>query len=147
MVSRHIFSLELDSVSISDLGVLICSDCINSTGRLIHVTITLRANGTLVRIVVLVIVLSNSVSRLEEQEKLVTAEGLYRRALDLDDASAEAQEALRKITETIQVSHSSAIISPEFLLLWAVAVATVAQQDAHLLVAFLLSSSPLGMLF
>lgn len=51
-------------------------------------------------------------SRLEEQEKLVTAEGLYRRALDLDDASAEAQEALRKITETIQVSHYSAIISP-----------------------------------
>lgn len=140
----------MDSVSISDLDVLICSDCINSTGRLIHVTITLRANGTLVRIVVLlvlVILLSNCVSRLEEQEKLVTAEGLYRRALDLDDASAEAQEALRKITETIQVSHSSAIISPEFLLLWAVAVATVAQQDAHLLVAFLLSSSPLGMLF
>ncbi|TNM88168.1 hypothetical protein fugu_006389 [Takifugu bimaculatus] len=42
--------------------------------------------------------------QLEEQEKLVTAEGLYRRALDLDDASAEAQEALRKITETIQKS-------------------------------------------
>lgn len=58
------------------------------------------------------ILLYNSVSRLEEQEKLVTAEGLYRRALDLDDANAEAQEALRKITETIQVSHSSAIISP-----------------------------------
>lgn len=56
-------------------------------------------------------------SRLEEQEKLVTAEGLYRRALDLDDANVEAQEALRKITETIQVSHSSAIISSYYGLL------------------------------
>lgn len=43
-------------------------------------------------------------SRLEEQEKLVTAEGLYRRALSLDDLNLEAQEALHKITETIQVS-------------------------------------------
>lgn len=85
-------------------------------------------------------------SRLEEQEKLVTAEGLYRRALDLDDASAEAQEALRKITDTIQVSHSSAVTSPQTLL-WAVGVPAVAQQDAHLLVACLLSSSPPGMLF
>lgn len=93
-----------------------------------------RANGTLVRIavlLVLIIILYKSVSRLEEQEKLVTAEGLYRRALDLDAASTEAQEALRKITETIQVSHSSAIISPELLLLWAVGVPTVAQQDTH----------------
>lgn len=56
--------------------------------------------------------LSKSVSRLEEEEKLVTAEALYRRALDLDEANAEAQEALRKITETIQVSHSSAAHSP-----------------------------------
>lgn len=44
------------------------------------------------------------VSRLEEQDKLVTAEGLYRRALSLDDLNPEAQEALRKITDTIQVS-------------------------------------------
>uniref|UniRef100_A0A3Q2Y4V3 Tetratricopeptide repeat domain 14 n=1 Tax=Hippocampus comes TaxID=109280 RepID=A0A3Q2Y4V3_HIPCM len=42
--------------------------------------------------------------QLEEQEKLVTAEGVYRRALSLDDANPEAQEALRKITETIQNS-------------------------------------------
>nr|XP_057929706.1 tetratricopeptide repeat protein 14 isoform X2 [Doryrhamphus excisus] len=40
--------------------------------------------------------------QLEEQEKLVTAEGVYRRALSLDDANPEAQEALNKITETIQ---------------------------------------------
>lgn len=43
-------------------------------------------------------------SRLEEQEKLVTAEGLYRRALSLDETNPEAKEALHKITETIQVS-------------------------------------------
>lgn len=43
---------------------------------------------------------------LEEQEKLVTAEGLYRRALALDDSNPEAQEALHKITDTIQVSWS-----------------------------------------
>ncbi|XP_068599471.1 tetratricopeptide repeat protein 14 isoform X2 [Brachionichthys hirsutus] len=42
--------------------------------------------------------------QLEEQEKLVTAEGLYRRALSLDDLNLEAQEALHKITETIQKS-------------------------------------------
>lgn len=42
--------------------------------------------------------------RLEEQEKLVTAEGLYRRALTLDETNPEAKEALHKITETIQVS-------------------------------------------
>ncbi|XP_061680938.1 tetratricopeptide repeat protein 14 isoform X2 [Syngnathoides biaculeatus] len=42
--------------------------------------------------------------QLEEQEKLVTAEGVYRRALTLDDANPEAQEALKKITETIQNS-------------------------------------------
>uniref|UniRef100_A0A3B5AKU8 Tetratricopeptide repeat domain 14 n=1 Tax=Stegastes partitus TaxID=144197 RepID=A0A3B5AKU8_9TELE len=42
--------------------------------------------------------------QLEEQEKLVTAEGLYRRALSLDDSSPEAQEALHKITDTIQKS-------------------------------------------
>lgn len=41
--------------------------------------------------------------QLEEQEKLVTAEGLYRRALSLDDTNLEATEALRKITDTIQV--------------------------------------------
>lgn len=43
-------------------------------------------------------------SRLEEQEKLVTAEGLYRRALSLDDLNPEAQQALHKITDAIQVS-------------------------------------------
>ncbi|XP_070764814.1 tetratricopeptide repeat protein 14 isoform X2 [Enoplosus armatus] len=42
--------------------------------------------------------------QLEEQEKLVTAEGLYRRALTLDDLNPEAQEALHKITDTIQKS-------------------------------------------
>ncbi|XP_029285590.1 tetratricopeptide repeat protein 14 isoform X2 [Cottoperca gobio] len=42
--------------------------------------------------------------QLEEQEKLVTAEGLYRRALSLDDLNPDAQEALNKITDTIQVS-------------------------------------------
>ncbi|XP_076010568.1 tetratricopeptide repeat protein 14 [Genypterus blacodes] len=42
--------------------------------------------------------------QLEEQEKLVTAEGLYRRALSLDDSNTEAQEALHKITDTIQKS-------------------------------------------
>lgn len=47
----------------------------------------------------------NVCQRLEEQEKLVTAEGLYRRALALDASNAEAQEALRKITQTIQVSQ------------------------------------------
>lgn len=48
--------------------------------------------------------------RLEEQEKLVTAEGLYRRALALDGSNSEAQEALHKITDTIQVSgHNTRI--------------------------------------
>ncbi|XP_029356654.1 tetratricopeptide repeat protein 14 isoform X2 [Echeneis naucrates] len=42
--------------------------------------------------------------QLEEQEKLVTAEGLYRRALALDDSNPEAQEALHKISDTIQKS-------------------------------------------
>ncbi|KAM7409247.1 hypothetical protein PAMA_000957 [Pampus argenteus] len=42
--------------------------------------------------------------QLEEQEKLVTAEGLYRKALSLDDSNPEAQEALHKITDTIQKS-------------------------------------------
>ncbi|XP_035032392.2 tetratricopeptide repeat protein 14 isoform X1 [Hippoglossus stenolepis] len=42
--------------------------------------------------------------QLEEQEKLVTAEGLYRRALSLDDSNPEAQEALHKITDAIQKS-------------------------------------------
>lgn len=35
----------------------------------------------------------------------MTAEGLYRRALALEASSSEAQEALRKITQTIQVSQ------------------------------------------
>ncbi|XP_041861948.1 tetratricopeptide repeat protein 14 isoform X2 [Melanotaenia boesemani] len=42
--------------------------------------------------------------QLEEQEKLVTAEGLYRRALTLDDSNPEAKEALHNITDTIQKS-------------------------------------------
>ncbi|XP_037626606.1 tetratricopeptide repeat protein 14 isoform X1 [Sebastes umbrosus] len=42
--------------------------------------------------------------QLAEQEKLVTAEGLYRRALSLDDSNPEAQEALHKITDMIQKS-------------------------------------------
>ncbi|XP_047443279.1 tetratricopeptide repeat protein 14 isoform X2 [Mugil cephalus] len=42
--------------------------------------------------------------QLEEQEKLVTAEGLYRKALSLDDSNPEAQDALHKITDTIQKS-------------------------------------------
>uniref|UniRef100_A0A3B4AKT9 S1 motif domain-containing protein n=1 Tax=Periophthalmus magnuspinnatus TaxID=409849 RepID=A0A3B4AKT9_9GOBI len=42
--------------------------------------------------------------QLEEQEKLVTAEGLYRKALSLDETNTEAQDALNKITETIQKS-------------------------------------------
>lgn len=42
--------------------------------------------------------------RLEEQEKLVTAEGIYRRALSLDDSNPEAKEALHNITDLIQVS-------------------------------------------
>uniref|UniRef100_A0A8C6MH35 FMR1 autosomal homolog 1 n=1 Tax=Nothobranchius furzeri TaxID=105023 RepID=A0A8C6MH35_NOTFU len=40
--------------------------------------------------------------QLEEQEKLVTAEGLYRRARTLDESNPEAKEALHNITETIQ---------------------------------------------
>uniref|UniRef100_A0A3P8TBL7 Tetratricopeptide repeat domain 14 n=1 Tax=Amphiprion percula TaxID=161767 RepID=A0A3P8TBL7_AMPPE len=43
--------------------------------------------------------------QLEEQEKLVTAEGLYRKALSLDDSNPEAQEALHKITDTIQLLY------------------------------------------
>uniref|UniRef100_A0A1A7YW65 Tetratricopeptide repeat domain 14 n=1 Tax=Iconisemion striatum TaxID=60296 RepID=A0A1A7YW65_9TELE len=42
--------------------------------------------------------------QLEEQEKLVTAEGFYRRARTLDESNPEAKEALHNITETIQVS-------------------------------------------
>ncbi|XP_041791786.1 tetratricopeptide repeat protein 14 isoform X2 [Chelmon rostratus] len=42
--------------------------------------------------------------QLEEQEKLVTAERLYRKALSLDDLNPEAQDALHKITDTIQKS-------------------------------------------
>lgn len=51
--------------------------------------------------------------RLEEQDKLVTAEGLYKRALSLDDSNPEAKEAMHNITETIQVSgieHSHSLI-------------------------------------
>ncbi|XP_062306332.1 tetratricopeptide repeat protein 14 isoform X4 [Osmerus eperlanus] len=42
--------------------------------------------------------------QLEEQEKLVTAEGLYRRALALDSTFPDAQEAMTKIQLLIQVS-------------------------------------------
>uniref|UniRef100_A0A8C1E908 Tetratricopeptide repeat domain 14 n=1 Tax=Cyprinus carpio carpio TaxID=630221 RepID=A0A8C1E908_CYPCA len=42
--------------------------------------------------------------QLEEEEKLVTAEGLYRRATVLDDTFQEAAEALAKLQLRIQVS-------------------------------------------
>uniref|UniRef100_A0A674CMK8 Tetratricopeptide repeat domain 14 n=1 Tax=Salmo trutta TaxID=8032 RepID=A0A674CMK8_SALTR len=42
--------------------------------------------------------------QLEEEEKLVTAEGLYRKALALEDSFPDAKEALRKIELLIQVS-------------------------------------------
>lgn len=42
--------------------------------------------------------------QLEEQEKLVTAEGLYRKALALDETFQEAEEALKKLQLRIQVS-------------------------------------------
>ncbi|XP_062306329.1 tetratricopeptide repeat protein 14 isoform X1 [Osmerus eperlanus] len=42
--------------------------------------------------------------QLEEQEKLVTAEGLYRRALALDSTFPDAQEAMTKIQLLIQKS-------------------------------------------
>lgn len=56
--------------------------------------------------------------RLEEQEKLVTAEGLYRRALSLDDLNPEAQEALHKITATIQVSGAQYIHTYTHVVQW-----------------------------
>ncbi|KAL7867023.1 hypothetical protein AOLI_G00148370 [Acnodon oligacanthus] len=40
--------------------------------------------------------------QLEEEEKLVTAEGLYKRAIALDDTFQEADEALRKLQMRIQ---------------------------------------------
>lgn len=46
-------------------------------------------------------------ARLEEEEKLVTAEGLYRKALALDETFKEAEEALKKLQVHIQVSHST----------------------------------------
>uniref|UniRef100_A0A6Q2XVH3 S1 motif domain-containing protein n=1 Tax=Esox lucius TaxID=8010 RepID=A0A6Q2XVH3_ESOLU len=42
--------------------------------------------------------------QLEEEEKLVTAEGFYRKALALDDSFPDAKEALRKIELLIQKS-------------------------------------------
>ncbi|KAG5851484.1 hypothetical protein ANANG_G00093920 [Anguilla anguilla] len=42
--------------------------------------------------------------QLEEQEKLVTAEGLYRKALALDETFQEAEEALKKLQLRIQKS-------------------------------------------
>uniref|UniRef100_A0A8C7WUP5 Tetratricopeptide repeat protein 14 n=1 Tax=Oryzias sinensis TaxID=183150 RepID=A0A8C7WUP5_9TELE len=42
--------------------------------------------------------------QLEEQDKLVTAEGIYRRALSLDDSNPEAKEALHNISDLIQKS-------------------------------------------
>ncbi|XP_062869102.1 tetratricopeptide repeat protein 14 [Trichomycterus rosablanca] len=40
--------------------------------------------------------------QLEEEEKLVTAEGLYKKAVTLDDTFQEAKEALRKLQTRIQ---------------------------------------------
>ncbi|KAK6483943.1 tetratricopeptide repeat protein 14-like isoform X1 [Huso huso] len=42
--------------------------------------------------------------QVEEEEKLVTAEGLYRKALALDEAFEEAEEALQKLQKHIQKS-------------------------------------------
>ncbi|XP_039615468.1 tetratricopeptide repeat protein 14 isoform X2 [Polypterus senegalus] len=42
--------------------------------------------------------------QLEDEEKLVTAEGLYRKALALDETFQEAEEALRKLQKHIQKS-------------------------------------------
>lgn len=49
--------------------------------------------------------------QLEEQEKLVTAESLYRRALVLDSAFPDAQEALKKIQLLIQVSRAHLLLT------------------------------------
>lgn len=49
-------------------------------------------------------VLWSFLHRLEEEEKLVTAEGLYKRAIVLDDTFQEAVEALEKLQIRIQVS-------------------------------------------
>lgn len=45
-------------------------------------------------------------TRLEEEEKLVTAEGLYKKALALDEYFQDATEALQKLQMRIQVSRS-----------------------------------------
>lgn len=45
-------------------------------------------------------------TRLEEEEKLVTAEGLYKKALALDEHFQDATEALQKLQMRIQVSRS-----------------------------------------
>lgn len=55
--------------------------------------------------------------RLEEEEKLVTAEGLYRKALALEDSFPDAKEALRKIELLIQVSWYIPWVMPTIPLL------------------------------
>lgn len=42
-------------------------------------------------------------SRLEEEDKLVNAEGYYKKALSLDETFQEAEEALTKLRKRIQV--------------------------------------------
>lgn len=45
-------------------------------------------------------------TRLEEEEKLVSAEGLYKKALALDEHFQDANEAFKKLQMRIQVSQS-----------------------------------------
>lgn len=53
--------------------------------------------------------------RLEEEEKLVTAEGLYKRAVVLDDTFREAAEALEKLQIRIQVSWINLTVTDTWL--------------------------------
>lgn len=53
--------------------------------------------------------------QVEEEEKLVTAESLYKRALVLDDTFKEAAEALEKLQIRIQVSWRNLSASPHSL--------------------------------
>uniref|UniRef100_A0A8C4SNV1 Tetratricopeptide repeat domain 14 n=1 Tax=Erpetoichthys calabaricus TaxID=27687 RepID=A0A8C4SNV1_ERPCA len=53
--------------------------------------------------------------QLEDEEKLVTAEGLYRKALALDETFQEAEEALRKLQKHIQVRLFTFLYSHIFL--------------------------------
>lgn len=52
---------------------------------------------------------SLSCARLEEEEKLVSAEVLYRRASALDQTFQEAAEALEKLQLRIQVSEEAQV--------------------------------------